>query len=677
MTKSPSKPAPLPDLNAVARALAQAGSGKRISLDTETYDPDLKAKGPGARRGGYMVGVSLAVEGGPGWYLPMRHASGNLDPKKVMGVLRPWARDFTGEVVGAHLLYDLEYLWLDKAGSVQFNRGARFLDVQNAEPLLDEHRYSYALGVLGELHLGRGKDTGRLQEAARRVAVGAIEAKWAINEPQRLLYRVPGAEATPYALEDARLPLEILRKQEPLLRAEELETVFRLETRLIPLLLQMRLNGVRVDVPGALKAQKEIRRKRDALLKELRRMGGPRVELWSTEAFAAYLKQEGVPVPRTPKTDKDSIKKEWLARQTHPGCRMYLAARRYDKADNTFMEGHILGSEIGGRVYPQWNQLKSDDSGTISGRFSCSNPNLQQLSKRDPELASIVRGAFLPEPGEEWYADDYSQMEYRFLTHYARGRGAEEAREAYRTDPKTSFHKLAAELAGVDVSVQADYLKMKTTNFCKVYGGGAPKIADTAEISLQEAKDFVELYDERLPFVKETCGWMSRVAGERGYVKSVSGRRHRFPFWEPADWKLSKLVVAKGREAMLTETEALITRINTEGAKAVSPDLPENYRPRGGVRRARTHKAANCVFQGGNADAMKEAMAQQYEAGLFDVIKILVSVHDEEGLSVPKTKAAREAADESRRLMQNSVQLQVPVLVERKTGKNWGEASAE
>lgn len=650
-----------PDLNEVATALRGAA---RVGLDTETHDPDLRAKGPGARRDGYLLGVSLALPDGRGWYLPVRHATDNLDPVRVFALLRRWGATYAGELVGAHLLYDLEFLALERTGAVVFPR-AKLLDVQGAEPLLDENRPTYALDDLSWSYLGHGKrDLAELGELAGRAAPTDREREQWEREPQRAFRHLPGGAVAAYAVGDAADALGVLAQQEVKLREQELDRAWDLETRLLPAVLAMRLRGVRVDVKRAKKARAALVVKRDDILVELARLAGREVGLWRPDSVVPLLEAAGLTLPRTPKTNRPSLTKGWLERCPHPHAQLYLRGRRYDKTIGTFLDGHVLGSAIDGRVYPSIHPNRTDDNGTVSGRFAYSLPNLQQLSARDEELAPIVRGCFVPEPGETWERQDYSQIEFRLLTHYARGAGADAAREAYRTDPATSFHRLVAELAGLDADHGPTYKKVKNTNFCKVYGGGAAKIAETAGISRAEADTFVAEYDARLPFVKETYRWVDSVAQRRGFVRSLSGRRHRFELWEPADWDLSKTWPPfAARDAALEAVRGEVERRRERGEPA----------PRSGVRRARTYRALNRLLQGGAADAIKAGMVAIWESGVVAALgPPLVTVHDELGFSAPKTRAGRAAVAEAARLLEAAATLRVPLRVERQAGPSWG-----
>ncbi len=669
------------NLNTIASAIAR---GQRVALDTETYDPDLKSKGPGVRRDGYIVGISLAVEDlskpggkGPAWYLPIRHeAGGNRNPELVLRMLRNWAKNYSGELVGANLIYDLDYL---AEADVTFDSRPKFLDIQLAEPLLDEDRpMGYSLDELGGAYLGHGKNMDELIAALDKLKTG-----YNANSPVGSLWRVPGPAAEVYALGDVYDPLQILRRQEKKLSEEKLDEVWDLETRLVPLMLAMRRRGVRVDLRAAQKARAGLVKKRTELIKKLEWRAGHEVKIWGANSVAKLLEDAGLDLPRTPVTNQPSVTKLVLERAAdfcEPAAEL-LAARRYDKTIGTFIDGIILKGNIKGWVYPLIHQLKADEGGTVSGRFSYAMPNLQQIPARDPEITQLIRGIFKAATGSSWVSTDYSQVEFRLLTHYARGDGAVEARARYNEDANTSFHKMAAELAGMDADDPSTYKRVKNTNFCKVFGGGAKKVAETAGISLDDAKEFVKLYEEKLPFVKKTSRWVDQVANRRGYIRSLSGRRHRFPKWEPADWYLARLLFPPSphREVVAQDVMRQIEIIHRKGAEYVFGDtsgldypLPKNYTPRSGTKRAYTWRALNRLLQGGNADILKKTMIGFWEAGLDDALPMILTVHDEFGNSKAPGPRAQEALRELIAIAESAHQLTVPLVVSIRTGRSWG-----
>lgn len=642
---------------------------RRFGLDVETKDPELQDKGPGARRPGcHIVGISVSV---PGWgkaYYPIRHEApgarvANMDPSFVLDWLRDECASYTGEVVGANIGYDLDFLAQD---NVVFSPDATFLDVQVAEPLLDEYRRTYKLEQLGIDYEGSGKDEALLRQAAEVYGIPASKVKANI-------WRLPPEYAGPYAEEDADLPLRIIQKQLERLEAEGLMPVFQMESELIPLLVEMRRRGVRVDLDRAEEVGRQMRQRRDDQLAEIKRLSGKALDIWSADSLGPALEERGFALARTGKTGNYSIRKEWLNANTHDELvAAVAAARRYDKVDNTFIKGHIFGHQIDGRIHCEFNQLRGDDKGTVAGRFSSTNPNLQQITARDEELAPLIRSLFVPDEGEVWEALDWSQIEYRFLAHFAAAmaragkmteaacRAALEAAALYCRDPQADFHATCADFAGMDGTDKYVRKLVKNVNFGKVYGAGPPKIAMTMGKSLEEAKEFIETYERNLPFVPEMYGETEKAAARRGYIRTISGRRARFPFWEP--------------------------RNSEDGAPPLKWDAAcERYLKRSGddvterearrrLKRAFTYRALNRLLQGSAADLMKEAMRQIRRSGVASSIgPPLLTVHDELALSRPQTPEGEEAVREVKHIMETCMTLEVPIIADRESGPTWGD----
>jgi DNA polymerase I-like protein with 3'-5' exonuclease and polymerase domains len=618
--------------------LPRLAGAKRIAIDTETCDPTLAELGPGVRRGGYVVGLSVAVEYGASSYLPVRHqGGGNLDETVVWRWARSELNAFDGEVVGANLVYDLDYF---AENGVTFPKVKRFLDVQVAEPLLDEHRLSYSLDTLAEEYLGENKVEATLREAAIAYGFGTGS-----KDVKRNLWRLPAAYVGAYGEGDGDLPLRIMRLQEKKLEEQGLTELFDMESRLIPVLLAMRRRGVRVDIGRAEEVRSRLVKERDELLRTVRRLAGPKAELMAPESFSKALTERGLQFPLTMKTGKPSIKKEWLVANAHdPLVSAILKGRRVATIISTFIDGHVFTHAVKGRIHCVFNQLKGDDSGTIA-RFSSDSPNLQNLPARDAELGPQVRGLFIPEETERWSCIDFSQIEYRFLTHFAVGPGADEARHAYHSDPKTDFHTLCAQMLNFDPKNKGERTKIKNTNFCCVYGGGVTKLAQTFGCSVEEAEVFYKLYNDRLPFVKKTAELASKAAHKRGFVRTVMNRRQRFPMWESMEWGAGQA-------------------LPYEQAK-------EKYGDR--IRRSHTHAALNRVLQGSAADQMKKAIVDVWESGVCGVLGApLITVHDELDISRPDTTEGKEAITEVKAIMERAIKLRVPVIAEMKEGADWG-----
>jgi len=610
-------------------SLPRLSDAKAIGLDIETKDPDLKSKGPGVRRNdSHILGISVAIPEGDSWYLPFGHLSGKQFSKDV--ILR-WARDElcrpNQPKVGTNLLYDLDWLY---GASVEVS--GPFYDIQVAEPLINENRPKYSLDTLAQIYLGVHKNEALIKEAT---------VQWK-GDAQAHLWKLPPELVGPYAEADALQPIQIFRKQWKLLQRDDLVDLFQLETELIPLLLRMRQRGVRIDV---LKLEQVIEQKEKELKQIKEELKG--VDPWSNQSLAKLFDNEKIPYELTA-AGNPSFQQQWLNRQQHPIAKKIVHYRKTDKFIGTFLKGSIRDMLIRDRIHCQFNQLKSDDGGTVTGRFSSSNPNLQFIPNRDKELGPLVRSLFIPDEEEDWGRADYSQIEIRILVHYAMGPGAEDIRVAYRNDPRLDYHDWCAKRANVDRK------KAKTINFGLIYGMGAYKLADQLNVPVEDAKSFIEMYYKQLLFLRKTLTTATAKASSKGYVKTILGRRRRFNLWEPKDRDLVGLV--KARE----DKERVLREVKEYGSF--------------GVQRSGTYKAFNAIDQGTAADIMKKAMVDIQKSGICDVLGApLLTIHDELDWTIPRTKESKEAFQESVHLMEQTIPLKIPVIVESDIGKNWSE----
>lgn len=625
------RPRPLSELNLSA--------AKELTIDTETYDPDIKNTGPGVRRDGYMVGISIATED-DAFYLPIRHER-SYDPN---GVSLPrehvisWCKDNLCKEkipkIFTNALYDLDYL--AEAG---VDVPGPYWDIQIAEPLIDENQRSFTLDNQGLKYLGVGKKKSAMEDWAN--------ASYGKERDQRKnIYRIPPQLVAPYATADVTMPREIIRIQKGIIAEQELGTVWDIETRLIPMMLAMRRRGVRVDFERA-------QQTRDKLIQRLSTMREDMgiQDIWNASQVATMCDRAGVEYPRTAKTNKPSFVALWLEAHEDPRLRMLVEARKLDKTVTTFLDGAILGNAINGRIHTQFHQLKSDANGTVSGRFSSSNPNLQNIPARDGEIGPLMRSMFIPDDNEVWYSDDWSQIEFRGLVHYGRGPSALETQRAYRNDPKTDFHDYVSEITGIQRK------PAKNINFGLGYGMGKDKLARELNRTLAEAEEISNTYHERLPFIRELMKAVTRVAENRGYIKTHLGRRRRFNRWEPKNYRDFGYDYKNNKPTALSYDEA----VEAWGKHA--------------IKRAFGYTGLNAIMQGGSADFMKKAMVDIWECGACDILGApLLTVHDELNWSVPRTRAAIRAHRETVRLMSNVVDLRVPLLVSSDHGKDWSEA---
>lgn len=634
---------------------------KQLSIDLECRDEELSALGQGCWRDpkkNYIVGIALGTDDGRRWYIPVRHeGGGNLDE----GLVKRWAmkvlNEFDGELVGAKLIYDL--VWLAMWG-IMFPKVKAFHDIQVAEPLLDEWRLSYGLDELSWEYLGEGKDQSLLNMAAEAYGFGSSERLIKTN-----LWRLPAEFVGPYGEGDVDRPLRIWAIQRVKLAEEGLMRVYDIERKLIPLLVRMKLRGVRVDMRRVEEVTSILEKKFNEFDIQLKREFGLKASFTSNGSLAPGLREAGIPLQPTPSTkdlpphmQRMSVNKIVLDKyKNHPKVKLILEGRKLATLIGTFMRGHLQTHAIPdgnqyGIIHCDFNQLKGESGGTIA-RFSSSNPNLQNIPARDEELAPLVRSCFVPFT-RRWDRLDESQIEYRLLVNFARGQGAEEAREMYRNDPTTDFHVMCGNFIGADASDSFIRKRVKNTNFCKVYGGGIPKLASTFGCSIEEATEFSNKYDRELPFVKYTHEQAMMWGGRRGYVETLLGRKQRFSLWEPIgnfDRKAVPMLEKAAREAYGTR-----------------------------ITRAYLYAALNRKLQASAADVMKKGMVDGYEAGCFDDDALgapLLTVHDELDCDNDMTPRAIEAMREAKRHMEIGFkdEVKVPIVCDHSYGDNWAEAS--
>jgi DNA polymerase I-like protein with 3'-5' exonuclease and polymerase domains len=459
-------PTELPDLRRVGMA----------ALDLETKDERLAADmGSGwPFKAGYICGVSVAYHADGGihsHYFPTRHPdSENFAPEQV----HQWVRDLIAadvRIVGQNTLYD--FGWLRAEADIKMPTAERLEEIGALATIVDENRFKYSLDALCAWRGLPGKDTAPLHEGAEAIGLPK-RAKVEAN-----IWQLPARYVGPYAEADAASTLALFESLDPVLDQEKTRDAYRLEVDLLPMVLEMRRRGIRVDADAAEKARDQLLQKRDAIFAELSEKLETPVGMaeiarnrWLIETFDRHK----IAYPQTAKGNPSFTAgiAGWMHKHTHWLPQLIARADRYNKAAVDFLDTHILGHVVNGRVHAEIHPHRSDDGGTRSLRFSYSNPPLQQMAARDNEIAPLIRGAFLPEEGEVWAKPDISQQEFRFIVHYAADVGldrAKEAAERYHSDPDTDFHSLVAEMTGLARE------NAKPTNFAKAFGAGVRKFA--------------------------------------------------------------------------------------------------------------------------------------------------------------------------------------------------------
>ena len=613
-------PLELPDITGAAK----------IAIDVETRDPNLKKNGPGWPTGdGEVVGYAIAVDG---WstYIPIRHfGGGNLDEK----IVNRWLKkvfECPADKIMHNAQYDLG--WIKQMG---FTVNGRIIDTMIIASLLDENRFSYSLNALAYDLLNKTKSEKGLNAAAQEFGV----------DPKAEMWKMPAMYVGPYAEADAELTLELWNYFSVKLTQEDLWGVANLELDLLPCLVDMTMRGVRVDVNRVERTRDSLLKREREVLKELKRVAGTGVEIWAAQSLAKSFDNLGIHYPKTQK-GAPSFTKLFLQEHSHPVAKLIVEARNLNKTSGTFINSIMKHCHADGRIHSHINQLRSDDGGTVSGRISMRNPNLQQIPARDPIFGPMIRSLFLPEEDEQWAAIDFSQQEPRILVHYAhvygktRGiplEGASEFVQAYNEKPETDFHSLVAEMASIPRK------QAKTINLGLIYGMGVNKMSDELDIEVEEAKALVKQYHARVPFVKGLMsGVMNRLNDKTsgGSLRSLLGRKCRFDTWEPDTFAMNKALPFK---------------------EAVAA-----YGPTTRLKRAFTYKALNRLIQASAADMTKRSMVQLYQMGKLPLLQI----HDELAMSVKNLEEAQEIA----KVMENAVPLEVPNVCDIEMGPSWGEA---
>ena len=599
-------PVSLPDLS----------KHKEIAIDLETRDPNLIKMGSGSvRRDGEVVGIAVAVEGWSG-YFPIAHeGGGNMDRAIVLDWFEEVCNN-TATKIFHNAMYDVS--WIRSMG-LHINGG--IIDTMIAASLVNENRFRYTLDAVAKDYVGSGKNERLLQEAAK---------DWGVD-PKAEMWRLPSPFVGEYAEKDAEITLKLWAAMQHEISKQDLWDVFNLETNLFPCLVDMKFKGVRVDLDVANSIKTNLIKTEKDLHQDIKKLVGFDVELWAAASIAKAFDKLKLPYDRTEK-GAPSFTKNFLA--THPAelPKLINQAREVNKANTTFIET-ILKHEHNGRIHADINQIRSDQGGTVTGRFSYANPNLQQIPARHKELGPLIRSIFIPEDGCKWGCFDYSQQEPRILVHFAslmRLEGTGTIVDSYK-DGSADFHQMIADMAGIERK------QAKTINLGIMYGMGKNKLMAELGLLKDSAEKLLKTYHQKAPFVKMLSEAVSRRADDSGKIRTIGGRLCHFDMWEPHGFGIKK---------PLNHADAL-----------------REHGP--GIKRAFTYKALNKLIQGSAADMTKMSMLALYQEGIIPHVQI----HDELDISVSSLHDAEKII----KIMEEAIELQVPNKIDYEEGENWGD----
>lgn len=643
---------------------------KRIAIDCETKDTQIRELGPGPRRDGYTVGWSFAIENGPKFYLPIRHEGGdNMPVEEVLRYLREQAASYDREYVGANINYDMDYAYYD---GIRFNSKAKFRDIQIADPLIYELHRSFSLANIGKRWGVEAKDETLLREAAEALHL----------HPKTGLWRLPARYVGAYGEQDASSPLEIYAKQREALDKENLWDIFNLETDVTPILVKMRRRGVRIDQDKLSQIEEWALKEETELLKLIHRETGVHIkvgDVWKAGVLAPALGEIGVRLGKT-STGAPQIDKELLESIDHPVANAINKSRKINKIRTTFAKS-IRTYMVNGRIHCTFNQIaredeKGDQKGARYGRLSAVDPNLQQQPnpERDREVAGEWRKIFVPEEGSIWGCSDFSQQEPRWTTQYAallQLPKAEEAARRYRNNPDADNHDMMTRLIHTDRQVE-DWLKNNPREYKTnrayskdiflglCYGEGGAKLCHTLGFPTRWSLTTgwgrtrkTEFFETRVE------AWNERARLGDGYVREAAGVQgqaviDKFDAEVPYVRRLAKKATERANEVGYVTT-ALGRKLHFDQREDGTYDW--------------THKALNRIIQGTSADQMKLALVALDKEGVF----LQLQVHDEADGSYGSVSEAQKAGKIMRDCILDRMTPLVPFKVDVECGPSWGE----
>ena len=595
---------------------------KEIAIDLETRDDGINERlGAGWALGkGEIVGFAVAVEGWKG-YFPFGHlGGGNMIPEQV----KKYMKDVCA-LPNTKIFHNAQYDvgWLEASG---ITVNGPIVDTMIAAALIDENRFSYSLNALSVDFLNEIKAETELREAAAAHGI----------DPKAEMWKLPAEHVGYYAEQDAELTLKLWQRFKHEITSQSLTTVWEMEQQLLPILIKMRQRGVRVQVEKAAELQKEMKLQEKEILLDIQKETGIEIDIWAPRQIAKAFDKLKLEYPRTEKTKEPSFTQNWLINNKNKIAQLIVSAREVNKFHGTFLSS-IMKYQVNGRIHGEINQLRGDNGGTVSGRLSMSNPNLQQVPSRNKDFGPKIRSLFIPEEGFKWGSFDYSQQEPRMTVHYAASigdgyEGSNELVDAYQ-NASADFHQTVADLVGIDRT------QAKTIGLGLMYGMGKNKLANSLGVSKDEANELIIKYNKKVPFVKKLSDRCKYAADEKGVIRTKKGRKCRFDMWETRDFGLHQA----------EKYEDAVAKYGKDN-----------------IKRAYTYKALNRLIQGSSADQTKQSMLDCYNAGHLPMLQI----HDELCFNIKDEAHAKEIQN----IMQNTIEFKVPSVVEYGLGESWGDA---
>ena len=634
-----------------------------VAIDLETYDPNLKSKGLGAvRKDGFVTGIAIATKNQT-LYFPIAHAmTDNLNVNDTWEYLdEKLFKNKDIRKVFHNAMYDV--CWIRSA--IGHMPQGQLLDTMIAASVIDETRMRYSLDAISKDYLKESKYKYDLAEKSL--------AECGIKDPMSNMHKLPYSLVKDYAEQDVNLTLklwnlfekkldEVLYTKDNEDGSKELKScrkIFELETKLFPCLVDMKFKGVKIDVQKAKTLGKLLEKRRDNLVKIIKKRTGIDVEIWAASSIKNLLDHQKITKYKKTKAGLPQLPKDFLKTHENRYLRMIVKARECDKAKGTFVEG-LLEFVHEGRIHADINQIRSDQGGTVTGRFSMSNPNLQQIPSRGI-IGKKMRELFLPEDGCVWGSFDYSQQEPRIVVHYALKLGlpgTDTLKDEFNKED-ADFHQIVADMAQISRTMA------KTINLGLFYGMGKIKLQNELNLTREKANALFSAYHAKVPFVRRLSQDLIEFAEEHKLLFTLEDRFCRFNKWETRNREWNNTINRYEPVPILTKEDAetafkaeLLEKFKDNVADNYMQDFDRYYKP------AFTYKALNRLIQGSAADMTKKAMVDLYEKGILPQIQI----HDELCLSIKNDNDALVV----KQTMENAIPLEVKNKVNYKKGKNWG-----
>ena len=634
-----------------------------VAIDLETYDPNLKSKGLGAvRKDGFVTGVAIATKNQT-LYFPIAHAmTDNLNVNDTWEYLdEKLFKNKDIRKVFHNAMYDV--CWIRSA--IGHMPQGQLLDTMIAASVIDETRMRYSLDAISKDYLKESKYKYDLAEKSL--------AECGIKDPMSNMHKLPYSLVKDYAEQDVNLTLKLWNLFEKKLDevlytknnedgSKELKScrkIFELETKLFPCLVDMKFKGVKIDVEKAKTLGKLLEKRRDNLVKIIKKRTGIDVEIWAASSIKNLLDHQKITKYKKTKAGLPQLPKDFLKTHENRYLRMIVKARECDKAKGTFVEG-LLEFVHEGRIHADINQIRSDQGGTVTGRFSMSNPNLQQIPSRGI-IGKKMRELFIPEDDCVWGSFDYSQQEPRIVVHYALKLGlpgTDTLKDEFNKDD-ADFHQIVADMAQISRTMA------KTINLGLFYGMGKIKLQNELNLTREKANALFSAYHAKVPFVKRLSQDLIEFAEEHKLLFTLEDRFCRFNKWETRNREWNNTINRYEPVPILTKEDAetafkaeLLEKFKDNVADNYMQDFDRYYKP------AFTYKALNRLIQGSAADMTKKAMVDLYEQGILPQIQI----HDELCLSIKNDNDALVV----KQTMENAISLEVKNKVNYKKGPNWG-----